>query len=64
MLKEMKEREAEMFYCEECFYKFKKPHAFTQKHGLSAPPFETVYCCPRCLGLSITQRKRGELYAE
>ncbi len=47
-----------MFYCEECYFTFTKPRVYVERHGLSSPPFEKVFACPKCGGLCIEEKRR------
>ncbi len=37
-----------MYVCNECQQEFTSPVKLTQRHGLSSPPYEILYVCPRC----------------
>lgn len=37
-----------MYICKDCGLKFENPLCITERHSLSAPPYESIYVCPRC----------------
>lgn len=37
-----------MYICHECQTQFQKPLKIIEKHGLSSPPYENIFVCPRC----------------
>ena len=37
-----------MYICENCKKTFSSPAKITEKHGLSAPPYEILCICPYC----------------
>lgn len=46
-----------MFYCSECANYFCKPLKNDDRHGFSSGPVETLYCCPKCKSLAISEKK-------
>ncbi len=48
-----------MFYCPDCGFEFEKAKKIYEDHGLSAPPFETVGCCPECKGTGIYEKEES-----
>lgn len=50
------EGEKFMYYCPECGTNFEKPDKKYCKHNLSSPPYEKIYCCPKCNSESFFEK--------
>lgn len=37
-----------MYTCLECSFEFKNAIKITERHTLTAPPYESIYVCPNC----------------
>lgn len=44
-----------MYYCLECGCEFENPVKHTEKHGMTNPPYENIYVCPRCKTTNYTK---------
>lgn len=49
-----------MYICIDCGYSFTEAEKITERHGLSAPPYETINVCPACK--SENYRKQNHDY--
>lgn len=38
------------YVCLDCGHKFDEPRKYAETHGLDAPPYEHMSCCPVCGG--------------
>lgn len=45
-----------MFYCKDCGINFQKPKKIIETQGLTSPPFEKNYICPKCKSSNISER--------
>ena len=46
-----------MLVCVECGHLFEEPVWWVETHGLSAPPYERRYGCPKCYGTYVEARR-------
>ena len=45
-----------MYYCQDCGVEFEMPLIVTETHSLTTPPYEKLYVCPSCKGMSYREK--------